>query len=66
MLKGEKIPAEWEDRDSRDGAGTDEALLTREEREMQGVRRAEDEERHGHQGVGLDGLIRSKWCWWRQ
>jgi twinfilin len=48
-------PKEWEDRDSRDGAGTDEALLTREERELQGVKRAEDEERHGTKGRDLMG-----------
>ena len=46
---------EWEERDRRDGAGTDEALLTREERELQGVKRAEDEERHGTKGRDLMG-----------
>ena len=48
-------PREWEERDRRDGAGTDEALLTREERELQGVKRAEDEERHGTKGRDLMG-----------
>ena len=48
-------PREWEDRDRRDTAGTDEALLTREERELQGVKRAEEEERHGTKGRDLMG-----------
>jgi twinfilin len=48
-------PREWEERDKQDGAGIDEALLTREERELQGVKRAEDEERHGTKGRDLMG-----------
>ena len=54
-------PREWEERDRRrDGAaGADEALLTREERELQGVKRAEDEERHGTKGRDLMGSAES-------
>ena len=52
-------PREWEERDRRDVAGTDEALLTREERELQGVKRAEDEERHGTKGRDLMGSSES-------
>jgi twinfilin len=48
-------PREWEERERRDGAGTDEAPLTREERELQGVKRAEEEERHGTKGRDLMG-----------
>ncbi len=35
---------------------TDEALLTREERDLQGVKRAEEEERHGTKGRELGGI----------
>ena len=49
-------PKEWEERDKSSTAGAaDEALLTREERELQGVKRAEDEERHGTKGRDLMG-----------
>jgi hypothetical protein len=45
-------PKEWEGRDKSSTAGAaDEALLTSEERELQGVKRAEDEERHGTKGL---------------
>ncbi|KAL9111275.1 MAG: hypothetical protein Q9227_004354 [Pyrenula ochraceoflavens] len=53
---------EWEARDGRgeggrEGGGKDEAILTREERELQGVKRAEEEERHGTGGrdIGWGG-----------
>ena len=49
-------PKEWEERDKSSTAGAaDEALLTREERELQSVKRAEDEERHGTKGRDLMG-----------
>lgn len=48
-------PKEWEERERQGGAGPDEALLTREERELQGVKRAEEEERHGTKGRDLMG-----------
>lgn len=48
-------PREWQERDRQGGAEVDEALLTREERELQGVKRAEDEERHGTKGRDLMG-----------
>jgi len=52
-------PGEWADRERRDNAeidgGHDAALLTTEERELQGVKRAEDEERHGTKGRDLMG-----------
>jgi twinfilin-like protein len=50
--------AEWEARERQaEAAGglPDEALLTREERELQGVKRAEEEERHGTKGRDLMG-----------
>ena len=47
---------EWEERDMEKGTGVDEeALLTREERELRGVKRAEEEERHGTKGRDLMG-----------
>jgi twinfilin-like protein len=48
-------PREWEERERQGGAGPDEALLTREERELQSVKRAEEEERHGTKGRDLMG-----------
>ena len=58
---------QWEERDGTNtgktggGGGTDEAerrleLLSVEERELEGVKRAEEEERHGTQGRQLGGL----------
>ena len=58
---------QWKERDGTSsattgaGAGTDEAerrleLLSVEERELEGVKRAEEEERHGTQGRQLGGL----------
>lgn len=49
---------EWRDRDGTGaGAGAAEKPLTEEERELQGVKRAEDEERHGTKGrdTGMGG-----------
>jgi twinfilin-like protein len=53
-------PKQWAGRKSdKDGQATDSALLSTEERELQGVRRAEDEERHGTKGrdTGVGGTI---------
>lgn len=47
-------PQEWEDRDKGSG-DIDSSILSREERELQGVKRAEDEERHGTKGRDLMG-----------
>jgi len=41
--------------DAGSAAGRDEEMLSREERELQGVKRAEEEERHGTQGRDLMG-----------
>lgn len=41
--------------DAGSAAGRDEGILSREERELQGVKRAEEEERHGTQGRDLMG-----------
>ena len=51
---------EWRDREKRsgaDGEDRDEALLTREERELGAVKRAEEEERFGTRGrdIGYGG-----------
>lgn len=53
-------PQEWAEREGRatsDVSSARDDLLTREERELQGVKRAEDEERHGTSGrdIGWGG-----------
>ena len=48
-------PKEWRDRDTRSNGPADSSILTTEERELQGVKRAEDEERHGTKGRDLMG-----------
>ena len=53
-------PKQWAGRKSdKEAQATDSALLSTEERELQGVRRAEDEERFGTKGrdVGVGGTI---------
>ena len=51
-------PREWGERETEHGSdgGIDSALLTTEERELQGVKRAEEEERHGTKGRELGGM----------